>query len=261
MPIHLHAEPGDYAPVVIIPGDPIRATKIAARFDGGLENVRQVNQNRGLVGYSGTVEGVPVSVQATMMGAPTTGIVVEELLMLGVRTLIRVGTTGAFPPLDIGDVVVAMSSAGWTGYANVVGGGEPTAPTADLDVVIALRDAARAAGLTTHVGPIATSDTFYGDPNPAGVTRWGRRGYLSMEMESAAVFLLAMRERAGGNPVRAGSILTVSDVLYYPDSPEAAGLEEGRPYYRPPEDEVNRRVDLTIGAALAAAAVLGRGGP
>ena len=256
--IHLHAEPGDYANVVILPGDPIRATKIAARFDGGLDQTRQVNQNRGLVGYTGTVEGVPVSVQVTMMGSPTAGIVIEELLMLGVETLIRIGTTGGFPPLAIGDVVVPLAAAGWTGFANVIGGGEPTAPTADLDVVLALRDAAAAAGLTTHVGPIATSDTFYGDPNPAGVTRWGRRGYLSVEMETAALFLLAMRERAKGRPIRAGSILTVSDVLYYPDSPEAAQLAEGRPFYRPPEDEVNARVDRTIAAALKAAAALGR---
>jgi purine-nucleoside phosphorylase len=257
MPIHLHAEPGDYAPVVILPGDPIRATKIAARFDGGLDATRQVNANRGLVGYTGTVEGVPVSVQVTMMGSPTTAIVVEELLMLGVETFIRVGTTGAFPPLQIGDVVVAQSSAGSAGTAQVLGGGEPTAPTADLHVVLALRDAAQAAGLTTHVGPIVTGDTFYGDPNPVGVTRWGRRGYLSVEMEAAALFLLAMRERAKGRPIRAGAILTVSDVLFYPDSPEAAGFE-GKPFYRPPEDEVNARVDLTIGAALAAAAALGR---
>ena len=256
--IHLHAEPGDYAPVVIIPGDPIRATKIAARFDGGLEATRQVNQNRGLVGYTGTVQGVPVSVQVTMMGSPTTGIVVEELLMLGVETLIRVGTTGAFGKAQIGDVIVALASVGWTGFANVLGGGEPNAPTADLDVVLALRDAAQAAGLTTYVGPIATSDTFYGDPNPAGVTRWGRRGYLSVEMETAALYLLAMRERAKGRPIRAGSILTVSDVLYYPDSPEVAANEGGKQFYRPPEDEVNRRVDLTIGAALTAAAALGR---
>jgi purine-nucleoside phosphorylase len=170
-------------------------------------------------------------------------------------TLIRVGTTGAFPPLEIGNVVVALGAAGWTGFANVLGGGEPTAPTADLDVVLALRDAARAAGLTTHVGPIATSDTFYGDPNPEGVTRWGRRGYLSVEMETAALFLLAMRERAKGRTVRAGSILTVSDVLFYPDEDAAAGK---RRFFRPPEDEVNARVDLTIGAALAAAAALGR---
>jgi DeoD family purine-nucleoside phosphorylase len=259
MPIHLQAQPGDYAPTVILPGDPIRATKIAARFDGGLEQTRQVNQNRGLVGYTGTVEGVPVSVQVTMMGSPTTAIVVEELLLLGVETLIRVGTTGAYPPLEIGNVVVPLAAAGWTGHAGVVGGGEANAPTADLGVVLALRDAAQAAGLTTFTGPIVTSDAFYGDPNPEGVTRWGRRGYLSVEMESATLFLLAMRERGQGRSVRAGSILTVSDVLYYPESEEARAFEGGRPFYRPPEDEVNRRVDLTIGAALAAAAALGRG--
>ena len=257
MPIHLHAEPGDYAPTVIIPGDPIRATKIAARFDGGLDNVKQVNANRGLVGYTGTVNGTPVSVQVTMMGSPTTGIVVEELLMLGVETLIRVGTTGAFGRAEIGDVIVAMASAGWTGHANVIGAGEPTAPTADLDVVLALRDAAQAAGLTTHVGPIVTGDVFYGDPDPGGVTRWGRRGYLSVEMESATVFLLAMRERAKGRKVRAGSILTVSDVLFDPNDPESMTRSGGKAFYRPPEDEVNRRVDLTIGAALAAASKLG----
>jgi DeoD family purine-nucleoside phosphorylase len=256
MPIHLHAAPGDYAPTVILPGDPIRATKIAARFDGGLEATRQVNSNRGLVGYTGTVNGVPVSVQVTMMGSPTTGIVVEELMMLGVTTLIRVGTTGAFGKAEIGDVIVAMSSAGWTGHATIIGGGEASAPTADLDVVLALRDAAKAAGLTTHVGPIVTGDVFYGDPKP--VYRWGRRGYLSVEMETATLFLLVMRERAKGKPVRAGSILTVSDVLFDPDDPEAAQRSGGKAFYRPPEDEVNRRVDLTIGAALAAAAVLGR---
>ena len=254
--IHLHAEPGDYAPVVIVPGDPVRATKIAARFDGGLEATRQVNANRGLVGYTGTVDGVPVSVQVTMMGSPTTGIVVEELLMLGVETLIRVGTTGAFGKAQIGDVIVAMSSAGNTGHADVIGGGEPSAPTADLDVVLALRDAAVGKGLITHVGPIVTGDAFYGDERP--IHRWARRGYLSVEMETATLFLLAMRERAKGRNVRAGSILTVSDVLFDPDDPEAVKASGGKASYRPPEDEVNRRVDLTIGAALDAAAALGR---
>src|SRR3990172_113982 len=94
--IELHAEPADDAPVVLLPGDPNRATRIAARFDGGLEASRLVSEHRGLLGYTGTVGGVPVSVQTTMMGTPTTTIVVEELFMLGVETLIRVGTTGGF---------------------------------------------------------------------------------------------------------------------------------------------------------------------
>jgi DeoD family purine-nucleoside phosphorylase len=253
MPVHLHAEPGDYAPVVLLPGDPNRATRIAARFDGGLDASRLVTEHRGLLGYTGTLDGVPVSVQTTMMGTPTTTIVMEELLMLGVETFIRVGTTGGYRGTDIGDAVIAQSAAGFTGVNAIFGGGEPTAPTADFDVVLALRDAALAEGLVTHVGPIVTSDVFY-DPDPIGAIRWGRRGYLSAEMESAAIFLLAMREKAKGRPVRAGTILTVSDVIVDPEE-----AKEGREaWYRPPEDEVTRRVDLTIGAALKAAAALGR---
>ena len=129
--IHLHAEPGEYAPVVLLPGDPNRATRMAARFDGGLDATRQVNAHRGLLGYTGTVEGVPVSVQTTMMGTPTTAIVVEELLNLGATTFIRVGTCGGFGALDIGDVVVALAAASSSGIGTVLGGGEPTAPTAD----------------------------------------------------------------------------------------------------------------------------------
>src|SRR6187200_3559753 len=220
--IHLHAEPGAYAPVVLLPGDPTRATRMAARFDGGLEATALVNANRGLLGYTGTLDGVPLSIQTTMMGTPTTSIVVEELLNLGCTTLIRVGTTGGYRGTALGDVVVALAAAAHTGVGPILGGGEATAPTADFEVVQALVRASEAAGLTTHVGPIVTSDVFY-DPNPAGAGRWGARGYLSAEMESAAVFLLAMRERAKGRPVRAGTILTVSDVIIDPaDVPRAA---------------------------------------
>lgn len=254
--IHLHAEPGAYAPVVLIPGDPNRATRMAARLDGGLEGTTLVNQNRGLLGYTGTLDGVPISIQTTMMGTPTTSIVVEELLNLGCTTFIRVGTTGGYPGTALGDVVVAMAAAAHTGIGAILGGGEATAPTADYEVVNALVAAAREAGLTTHVGPIVTSDVFY-DPHPfAG--RWGARGYLSAEMESAAVFLLAMRERAKGRPVRAGTILTVSDVILAPgdaasEAPSAIGWE------RLPEDELQARIDRTIGAALAAGVTLARG--
>lgn len=254
--IHLHAEPGDYAKVVLLPGDPNRATRIAARFDGGLDAARLVTSHRGLLGYTGLVDGVPVSVQTTMMGTPTTSIVVEELLMLGVTTFIRVGTTGGYPGTAIGDAIVALAAAANTGVGHVLGGGEATAPTADFEVVLTLVEAARASGLTLHVGPIVTGDYFY-DPSPGGSGRWARRGYLSAEMEAAALFLICMRERAKGRPVRAGCILTVSDVIrdLDTDADPAVGREA---WFRPPEEEVTRRVDLTIGAALTAAAVLGR---
>ena len=254
--IHLHAEPGDYAPVVLIPGDPNRATRMAARLDGGLDATRLVNQNRGLLGYTGTLDGVPISVQATMMGAPTTSIVMEELLNLGCTTFIRVGTTGGYRGTHLGDVVVALAAAAHIGIGAILGDGEATAPTADWDVVNALVAASRAAGLTTHVGPIVTSDVFY-DPHPLGAIRCGARGYLSAEMESAAVFLLAMRERAKGRPVRAGTILTVSDVILDPgEVAEGAPAQAG--WERLPEDELQRRIDLTIGAALSAGVELGR---
>ncbi len=81
--IHLHAEPGDYAPVVLLPGDPNRATVVAGMFDGGLEGARRVNDHRAMYGYTGTYQGVPVSVQTTGMGTPSLSIVVEELLRLG----------------------------------------------------------------------------------------------------------------------------------------------------------------------------------
>jgi uridine phosphorylase len=185
--------------------------------------------------------------------------VMEELLNLGVATFIRVGTAGGFTGLGIGDVVVALAAAGSTGMSSVLGAGEPTAPAADFDVVNALVTASRATGLVTHVGPIVTSDVFY-DPHPDGVARWGRRGYLCVEMETAAVYLLAMRERAKGRPVRAGSILTVSDIIVDPAAEAAVRLAGNETWFRPPEDEVTRRVDLTIGAAMAAAAALGRAG-
>jgi purine-nucleoside phosphorylase len=253
--IHLHAEPGAYAPVVLLPGDPDRATRMAARFDGGLDAVTLVNRNRGLLGYTGTMNGIPLSIQTTMMGTPTTSIVMEELINLGCTTFIRVGTTGGYPGTSLGDVIVVMAAAASSGIGTVLGGGEPSAPTADWDVVQTLAQASRDAGLTTHVGPVVTSDVFY-DPHPAGAGRWGSRGYLSAEMETAAVLLLAMRERAKGRKVRAGSILTVSDVILDPGSMAEGGPgQEG--WERLPEDELQRRIDLTIEAALNAAATLG----
>jgi hypothetical protein len=92
--IHLRAEVGDYAPLVLLPGDPGRATMIAGLFDGGLEKARLVNQHRSLFGYTGTWHGVPVSVPTSGIGTPSFSIVMEELLMLGVTRFIRTGTCG-----------------------------------------------------------------------------------------------------------------------------------------------------------------------
>ena len=146
---------------------------MAARFDGGLEATALVNANRGLLGYTGTLDGVPLSIQTTMMGTPTTSIVVEELLNLGCTTFIRVGTTGGYRGTGLGDVVVALAAAAHTGVGSILGGGEATAPTADYEVVQALARASAAAGLRRMWGRSSppTSSTTRIRPAPAAGAR------------------------------------------------------------------------------------------
>ena len=105
MPIHVRAEPGDYAEAVLLPGDPLRAKYIADTY---LDDVVQTNSERGMLGYRGTWEGKPVSVQSTGMGCPSAAIVIEELVMLGCKRLLRVGTCGGLQPHHaLGDMIVA----------------------------------------------------------------------------------------------------------------------------------------------------------
>ena len=108
MPIHVRAEPGDYAEACLLPGDPLRAKYIAETY---LDDVVQRNSERGLLGYTGTWEGKPVSVQGTGMGCPGATIVFEELIQLGVKKLLRVGTCGGLQPHHaLGDLIVALSA-------------------------------------------------------------------------------------------------------------------------------------------------------
>src|SRR5438876_503818 len=101
MPIHVRAEPGDYAEACLLPGDPLRAQYIAETY---LDNPLQRNSERGMLGYTGEFEGRPVSVQATGMGCPSALIVAEELVQLGVKRLLRVGQAGCL--LTVSDGVV-----------------------------------------------------------------------------------------------------------------------------------------------------------
>ena len=145
--IHLRAEPGDYAPLVLLPGDPNRAKLVAGMFDGGLEKARLVNDHRLLLGYTGTYNGVPVSVQTSGMGTPSLSIVVEELLRLGATRLIRIGTCGGIGRgLRTGDLVVATSAAPVDGSTRTYLHGDPYAPAADFELTRALVDTARARG-------------------------------------------------------------------------------------------------------------------
>jgi purine-nucleoside phosphorylase len=211
--IHLRAEAGDYAPLVLLPGDPNRATRIAELFDGGLEETRVVNEHRGMLGYTGAYQGRPVSVQTSGMGTPSMSIVVEELLNLGVTRFVRVGTTGGIGRgVRAADLVVATSATPADGSTLTYLHGDPYAPVADFELTRALVDAARSLGVEPHVGPILTVDVFY-NPDPDYVPKWRARGILSVEMEAAALFTLASRAYAAGDDVRAACILTVSDTM------------------------------------------------
>src|SRR6266508_871759 len=108
MPIHIRAEPGEYAEACLLPGDPLRAKYIAETY---LDDVQQRNSERGLLGYTGIFEGKSVSVQGTGMGCPGATIVFEELIQLGVKKLLRVGTCGGLQPTHaLGDLIVALTA-------------------------------------------------------------------------------------------------------------------------------------------------------
>jgi DeoD family purine-nucleoside phosphorylase len=206
MPIHLRANEGDYAPNVLCPGDPRRARYIAETiFEPGY---RQVNDERGMLGFTGTFDGEPISVQSTGMGCPSAGIVFEELTMLGARRLIRVGTCGALQPyMRMADTVIALSaSADDTAplrYADMPG----WSPAATFGLVEEAARLSREQGATVHVGPVVTSSLFY-DPDTAAQARWRRLGHLGIEMEAAMMYTVAAVKG-----IEAVAMMTVSDLL------------------------------------------------
>jgi DeoD family purine-nucleoside phosphorylase len=221
MPIHLRASDGDYAPSVLCPGDPVRAQYIADRFfDPGF---RQVNAERGMLGFTGTFEGRPISVQATGMGCPSAGIVFEELAMLGVHRLIRVGTCGALQQhMAMGDTVVGSAASADDNtplrYAQMDG----YAPTATYRLVEHAARLSSEGAHAVHVGPIVTSGIFY-DPDPHAFDRWSRLGHLGVEMEAAMMYTIAAVKG-----LEALAIMTVSDLLVHGDDPIRISDEELR---------------------------------
>jgi DeoD family purine-nucleoside phosphorylase len=239
--IHLRAEEGDYAPLVLLPGDPNRARRIAERFDEG--STRQVNDHRGLLGFTGTYRGTPVSVQTSGMGTPSISIVVEELLRLGARSLIRVGTCGGIAAgLKTGDLVIATGACPVDGATRTYLHGEAYAPVADFELTRALVDAASNEGVDARTGLVASVDVFY-NPDDDYARRWRERGVLAFEMEASALFFLAAR-----SGVRAACALTVSDVLSEEVTTEESYL---------PLEELDRAIDRMIGVALDAGTRLG----
>ncbi len=205
MPIHVRAEPGEYAEAVLLPGDPLRAKYIAETY---LDDVVERNAERGLLGYTGNFEGKPVSVQGTGMGCPGATIVFEELIQLGCKKLIRVGTCGGLQAHHaLGDLIVALSAVPADSTAMHLVNNEPHCPTASWSIVHGAVHAAKERDQHLHVGPIVSSDLFY-NPNEGQYERWSARGVLAVEMEAAALFTVAALRG-----VEAGCLFTVSDIV------------------------------------------------
>jgi len=204
---HNSAEKGQIAKTVLMPGDPLRAKFIAENF---LENPVLVNNVRGVQGYTGTKNGVQVSVMASGMGIPSIGIYSYELYnFYGVENIIRIGSAGALSDeLKVLDIVAGMSAGTDSNFADKFGVPGTLAPTASFELLRRAVECAEAKCLNIKVGSILSSDNFYGDDN-SSLDKWKKMGVLAVEMEAAGLYLTAAR--AGKNAL---CLCTVSDHIY-----------------------------------------------
>ncbi len=206
MSTHIGAAPGDIAETVLLPGDPLRAEWIAKTY---LDDATCYSRVRNMLGFTGSYNGRPVSVQGTGMGQPSLAIYVHVLLNdYGARTLVRVGSCGSLVAgVQLRDVVVAMTACSDSAMNRLRFEGIDYAPAADFGLLRRTVDAAEAARVPVHVGPIMSGDSFYSD-RPELTRRLAEYGVLAVEMETSALYTLAAKHGA-----RALAICTVSDSL------------------------------------------------
>lgn len=206
MTIHIGAKPGEIAETVLLPGDPYRAKWAAESF---LEDVRLVNEVRGMLGFTGTWNGHPVTIQGSGMGMPSLSIYVNELIRdYDAKTLIRIGSCGGMQDhVKVRDVILAMTASTISNPSNSIFREFNFAPCADWSLLDAAAKAAKGKGTPTHVGGIYSSDTFY-DERPDLNEQMTRHGILGVEMEACELYTLAARYGR-----RALAVLTVSDHL------------------------------------------------
>ena len=220
MSIHIGAKQGQIAPTVLLPGDPLRAKRIAESM---LEDVILFNEVRGMLGYTGRYKDKRVSVMGSGMGMPTLSIYVNELISeYQVKTLIRVGTCGAFQPdLKVGDIVLAMTASTDSQMNKIRFKGMDYAPAASFDLLLKAYQVAKERGIDVRVGGMLSGDTFYHD-DPDWWKIWAEYGALVVEMESNALYTLAAKFKAD-----ALSILTVSDSLATGEEATSQQREQG----------------------------------
>ncbi len=234
MTIHIGAEKGDIAETVLLPGDPLRAKWAAETF---LDDARQVNNTRGMLGFTGTWKGHPVTIQGSGMGMPSLSIYVNELIKdYDAKTLIRIGSAGAMQEsVKVRDVVLAMTSSTLSTPSRGIFKELNFAPSADWSLLSAAAKIAKGMDVATHIGGIYSSDVFY-DERPDLNEQMIRHGILAVEMEAAELYNLAARYGR-----RALAVLTISDHLI---THEALPSDQR-------ERSFGDMVDIALGAAFS----------
>ena len=221
MSTHIGAEPGQIAPYVLLPGDPLRARWIAETF---LEDATCYSEVRGMYGYTGTYRGERVSVQGSGMGLPSLSIYVTELFAeYDVRSVVRVGSCGALTEeLALRDLVIASGACTDSAMNRIRFEGLDYAPVADFDLLRAAHDAytARDLQVAAKVGLVFSGDTFY-SPRPELTRRMADYGVLAVEMEASALYTLAAEFGR-----RALAVCTVSDHIVTSEQTTAQERQE-----------------------------------
>ncbi|MUV39228.1 Purine-nucleoside phosphorylase [Lentibacillus sp. JNUCC-1] len=205
MSVHIGAKKGEIADKILLPGDPLRAKFIAEQY---FDDVVQYNEVRGMYGFTGTYKGERVSVQGTGMGVPSISIYVNELIQsYDVKKLIRVGSCGAIQKdIKVRDVILAQGATTDSQVNKMIFGGIDYAPLADFDLLKKAYDLTQEKKLSTQVGNVFTSDTFYRDNAKEVNELLAAYKVLAIEMETTALYTLAAKYGR-----QALSILTVSD--------------------------------------------------
>jgi uridine phosphorylase len=234
---HLLCEPGDVHDIALLPGDPGRVDRIGEKC----ADTETIAENREYKLVNGTHEGRSVTICSTGIGAPSAAIAVEELSKTGVESFLRVGTTGALQEgIEIGDMVIATGAAKDEGTtARYEGTSVPA--VADFSVLTALVEGANERDEAVHTGPIATDDAFYAETGDV-VDDWEQAGLLCVEMEAAAIFMLARRK-----DLRAGAICTVDGNLI---EGTQKGETDDEELPAKAKDNVGRAIEIALDAVL-----------
>ena len=203
---HISAQPGDFADTVLMPGDPLRAKYIADNF---LTDVRQVNDVRNMLGFTGHYKGKRVSTMGSGMGVPSISIYAHELFdKYAVKNIIRVGSCGALQPqVNLWDVVIAMGATTDSSVNRTRLKGYEFAATANFELLEKAVSCARKSDANVHVGNVFTADLFY-SPDHEVLKLMARYAVLATEMEAAGLYGVAAECNAS-----ALAINTVSDHL------------------------------------------------